>query len=63
MGTPRTIIATNNNASQRNGTLYVGMTSNLHARVWRHKTRAFPGFTDENDVTRLVWYEQHQWVT
>ena len=62
MGTHRTFIATYIMASQRNGTLYVGMTSNLHARVWKHKPHAFPGFTDEHDVTRLVWYEQHQWV-
>ena len=62
MGTHRTFIATYIMASQRNGTLYVGMTSNLYARVWKHKTHTFPGFTDENAVTRLVWYEQHQWV-
>ena len=62
MGTHRTFIATYIMASRRNGTLYVGMTSNLYARVWRHKTHTFPGFTDDNDVTRLVWYEQHQWV-
>lgn len=55
MGTHRTFIATYIMASQRNGTLYVGMTSNLHARVWRHKAHTFPGFTDDNDVTRLVW--------
>ena len=63
MGTRRTFIATYIMASQRNGTLYVGMTSNLHARVWKHKAHAFPGFTDENAVSRLVWYEPHQWVT
>jgi putative endonuclease len=63
MGTHRTFIATYIMASQRNGTLYVGMTSNLHARVWRHKAHTFPGFTDDNAVTRLVWYERHQWVT
>jgi putative endonuclease len=62
MGTHRTFIATDIMASQRNGTLYVGMTANLYARVWKHKTHTFPGFTDDNDVTRLVWYEQHQWV-
>lgn len=63
METHRTFIATYIMASQRKGTLYVGMTSNLHARVWRRKTHTFPGFTDDNAVTRLVWYEQHQWVT
>ena len=32
-------------ASKRNGTLYVGMTSNLPQRVWQHRTHAFKGFT------------------
>lgn len=45
MGTHRTFIATYIMARQRNGTLYVGITSNLYARVWKHKTHTFPGFT------------------
>ena len=62
MGTHRTFIATYIMASGRNGTLYVGMTSNLFARVWKHRTGAFEGFTDDNGCTRLVWFERHQWV-
>ena len=47
-------------ASDRNGTLYVGMTSNLVKRVWEHKEGVVPGFTSEYDVHKLVWYEQHE---
>lgn len=46
-------------ASQRNGTLYVGVTSNLLARVHHHRTGAVPGFTREYGVKLLVWFEQH----
>ena len=46
-------------ASDRNGTLYVGVTSNLVARTWQHREHAIHGFTDRYDVTRLVWYEMH----
>jgi putative endonuclease len=53
MPTHRTFIATYIMASQRNGTLYVGMTSNLTARVWKHKTGAFDGFTAANDCKLL----------
>jgi len=47
-------------ASQRNGTLYVGMTDNLIQRVWMHKTGVLPGFTKRYGVKTLVWYEQHE---
>ncbi len=46
-------------ASQRNGTLYVGVTSNLVQRVWQHKSNLILGFTRDHAVHRLVWYEQH----
>jgi len=46
-------------ASARNGTLYVGVTSNLVQRVWQHKEGLVDGFTKEYDVKDLVWYEQH----
>ena len=46
-------------ASERNGTLYVGVTSNLAKRIWEHKERLVPGFTSEYGVYKLVWYEQH----
>jgi putative endonuclease len=47
-------------ASDRNGTLYAGVTSNLVARIWQHREHAVEGFTDRYDVTRLVWYEMHE---
>ena len=46
-------------ASQRNGTLYIGVTSNLIQRVWQHKNKVVDGFTKDYDVCLLVWYEQH----
>ncbi len=47
-------------ASQRNGTLYIGVTSNLSQRVWQHKEGFVEGFTKQNDIKQLVWYEQHE---
>ncbi len=44
-------------ASQRNGTLYVGVTNNLVRRVYQHRTKAVPGFTTRYGVDRLVWFE------
>jgi len=46
-------------ASEPYGTLYVGVTSNLVKRVWQHKGDFVSGFTRENGVKRLVWYEVH----
>ena len=46
-------------ASRRNGTLYVGVTSNLLKRVHEHKTGAVSGFTRHYHVHLLVWLEQH----
>ena len=47
-------------ASNRNGTLYVGVTSNLPQRVWQHKGGFVAGFTGQYNVHRLVWYEVHE---
>ncbi len=47
-------------ASQRNGTLYIGMTDDLPRRVWQHRTDAVPGFTSRYNVKLLVWYEVHE---
>ncbi len=47
-------------ASRRNGTLYVGVTSNLPQRVWQHKNNAVAGFTSRYGVHTLVWYESHE---
>ena len=46
-------------ASRRNGTLYVGVTSNLLQRVWQHKNGFVDGFTRKYGVKSLVWFEQH----
>ncbi len=46
-------------ASQCNGTLYIGVTSDLIARIWQHRTDAVPGFTREYRVHTLVYYELH----
>jgi putative endonuclease len=47
-------------ASGRNGTLYIGVTSNLSDRVWQHKRGVIPGFTARYDCKRLVWFERHE---
>ncbi len=47
-------------ASQRNGTLYIGVTSNLIQRIFQHRNHQTQGFTDTYRVTRLVWYELHE---
>jgi putative endonuclease len=46
-------------ASKRNGTLYIGSTSNLIQRVWQHKSGAVLGFTKKYKVHQLVYYEEH----
>ncbi len=46
-------------ASKRNGTLYLGVTSNLRQRVWQHKKDLADGFTKRYRVHTLVWYELH----
>ena len=47
-------------ASQRNGTLYIGSTTNLVQRIWDHKNKVRPGFTAKYNVHFLVYYEAHQ---
>jgi putative endonuclease len=44
-------------ASQRNGTLYIGVTSDLVRRVYEHRTDAVDGFTKKYGVHRLVYFE------
>jgi putative endonuclease len=46
-------------ASERNGTLYTGVTSDLVARTWQHREHIVDGFTKRYNVTILVWYELH----
>ena len=47
-------------ASRRNGTLYVGVTSNLPGRVWQHRNEVVDGFSKRYGVHTLVWYEPHE---
>jgi putative endonuclease len=45
--------------SNRNGTLYVGVTNDLARRSWEHKNNVVPGFTKQYNVHQLVYYELH----
>jgi putative endonuclease len=45
--------------SQRNGTLYVGVTSNLKNRIIEHKEKHFPGFTSRYGVDKLGYFEEY----
>ena len=47
-------------ASQRNGTLYIGVTSDLVQRIWQHREGLADGFTKQYGLKILVWYEQHE---
>lgn len=46
-------------ASAPNGTLYIGVTSNLVQRIYQHREGLMEGFTKQYDVKMLVWYELH----
>jgi len=47
-------------ASERNGTLYAGVTSDLMKRIWQHKNDLADGFTKKYQTHKLVWYEVHE---
>jgi putative endonuclease len=47
-------------ASKRNGTLYIGVTSDLPGRMHEHREGLVAGFTRQYGVKLLVWYENHQ---
>ena len=47
-------------ASSKNGTLYIGVTSDLAKRAWQHKNEIIKGFTEKYTVHLLVWYEVHE---
>ena len=44
-------------ASSRNGTLYIGVTSDLPKRAWEHRNGVVPGFTRKYGCRLLVWYQ------
>jgi putative endonuclease len=45
--------------NKRNGTLYTGVTSNLPKRVYEHKKKLVPGFTNKYGIDKLGYYEMH----
>jgi putative endonuclease len=45
-------------ANKKNGTLYIGVTSDLVKRIWQHKNHIVSGFTEVNQVHQLVYFEQ-----
>ncbi|MFZ1892077.1 MAG: GIY-YIG nuclease family protein [Formosimonas sp.] len=47
-------------ANERNGTLYIGVTSNLIQRVGQHRLEMAAGFTKRYGIKMLVWYEMHE---
>jgi putative endonuclease len=47
-------------ASQRNGTLYTGVTGAVEQRIWNHKNGVIEGFAKKYGVRILVWYELHE---
>jgi putative endonuclease len=50
-------------ASQKRGTLYIGVCRDLPRRIWQHRSKTIPGFTKRYGVPRLVWCELHQDIT
>lgn len=52
---PAVYILTN----RRNGTLYIGVTSDLPKRIWNHREKTVPGFSAKYSLTRLVYYDLH----
>ena len=49
--------------SSLSGTLSIGMTSNLHARVFEHRFHRLEGFTDKYDIERLLYWESFDEVS
>jgi putative endonuclease len=49
--------------ASRSRTLYVGVTSDLHRRVFQHKQKTHPGFTARYNCNRLVWFESFSEVS
>lgn len=47
-------------ASGRNGTLYIGVTSDLIGRVWQHREGTTAGFSKKYNCKSLVWFERHE---
>ena len=50
-------------ASRRNGTLYLGVTTNLARRVWEHRSGIGSAFARKYGVAMLVWYETYEEIS
>jgi putative endonuclease len=49
-------------ASKSNTAIYVGVTSDLTGRVYDHKNKTYKGFSATYECTKLVYYEEYQWI-
>ncbi len=50
-------------SNKKNGTLYIGITSNLLKRIYEHKNSFVEGFTSKYNLTKLVYFEMHNDIT
>ena len=48
--------------NKRNGTLYIGVTSDIERRIWEHKTGRFEGFSKQYGLKRLVYLEMTEHI-
>ncbi|MBX9621764.1 MAG: GIY-YIG nuclease family protein [Alphaproteobacteria bacterium] len=46
--------------SQRNGTLYIGVTNDIVRRIYEHKTKMLKGFTEKYEVDKLIYMETYE---
>jgi putative endonuclease len=46
--------------NKNNNVMYIGVTNNLERRVYEHKMKQVPGFTEKYNVNRLVYFEETQ---
>ena len=49
--------------NKNNNVMYIGVTNNLERRVYEHKAKQVPGFTEKYNVNRLVYFEETQDVS
>ena len=50
-------------ASRKNGTLYIGVTSDLSKRIYQHRENLITGFSSRYNVKQLVYFEKHEDIT